>query len=116
VLETFLRGLPFAFRGADRPDGTAVRVVVRGEAGGTWWLVRQGVGWVQVESAGTPSATVTLPQEIAWKVWTKRRPVEEKLRAWPCIEIEGDAEPGRLVVGMVSVIARTGGGGCTNSR
>lgn len=106
VLETFLRALPFAFREADRPDGTAVRVVVAGDAGGEWWLVRRGGGWVQVPFADVqPTATATLPQEVAWKVWTKRRPVEEKMRTWPGILIEGDAELGRLVVGMVSVMA-----------
>lgn len=105
VLETFLRALPFTFREADRPDGTAVRVVVKGEAGGDWWLVRRGGGWRQAASAGIPSATVTLLQEVAWKVWTKRRPVDQMLRAWPSIEIEGDAELSRLVVDMVSVMA-----------
>jgi hypothetical protein len=105
VLETFLRALPFTFREAGRPDGAAVRVVVVGDAGGEWWLVRREGSWVQVASVESPTATVTLPQEVAWKVWTKRRPVEEKLCAWPGIEIEGDAELGRLVVGMVSVMA-----------
>lgn len=106
VLETFLRALPFTFRDTGRPDGTSVRVVVRGEAGGEWWLVRQPSGWKQAASAdGPPSATVTLPQEVAWKAWTKRRTVEEKLRTWPGIEIEGDAELGRLVAEMVSVMA-----------
>src|SRR4051812_6993524 len=42
VLETFLRALPHAFRGVDRPEGTSVRVAVEGEAGGEWWLLRQG--------------------------------------------------------------------------
>jgi uncharacterized protein (TIGR03083 family) len=106
VLETFLRALPFTFREADRPAGTSVRVVVQGDAGGEWCLVRQEGVWGQVGSAGvSPTATVTLPQEVAWKAWTKRRPVEVKLRTWHGIEIEGDAELGRLVVGMVSVMA-----------
>jgi uncharacterized protein (TIGR03083 family) len=105
VLETFLRALPVTFRDADRPEGTAVRVVVQGEAGGEWWLLRRGGGWVQVASADVlPAATVTLPQ-VAWKVWTKRRPVVDKLRSWPGIEVEGDEELGGLVVGMVAVMA-----------
>jgi len=36
------------------------------------------------------AATVTLPQEVAWKVWSKRRPVDEKLLSWPGILIEGE--------------------------
>jgi len=66
VLETFVRALPHTFREEDRPDGTSVRVVVQGEAGGPWWLIRQGGVWVQVGSAGvSPAATVTLPQDVA---------------------------------------------------
>ena len=83
-----------------------MRVVVEGEAGGAWWLVRRHGGWVQTTAPGLQAAaTVTLPQEVAWKVWTKRRPVDEKLRAFPGINIQGDADLGRLVVGMVSVMA-----------
>jgi hypothetical protein len=81
-------------------------VFVQGEAGGEWWLLRQQRRWTQAASAGVPPvAAVTLPQEVAWKVWTKRRSVEEKLRVWPGVMIEGDAELGRLVVGMVAVMA-----------
>jgi uncharacterized protein (TIGR03083 family) len=106
VLETFLRALPYAFRDADWPSGTAVRVAVVGEAGGEWWLVRKGGSWTPVAFAGvSPAASVTLPQDVAWKVWTKRRPVEEKLRAWPGLLIEGDAGLGELVVGLVAVMA-----------
>jgi hypothetical protein len=81
-------------------------LVVEGEAGGDWWLVRREGCWEQLTDCLTPpSAVVTLPQEIAWKVWTKRWPIEEKLRAWPGIGIEGEAELGRVAVGMVSVMA-----------
>ena len=34
VLETFLRALPFTYRGVDAPDGTTVLVSITGEAGG----------------------------------------------------------------------------------
>jgi len=106
VLETFLRALPFAFRQVQRPEGTAVRVVVEGKAGGEWHLLRRGEGWDQAASAdGDLAVVVTLPQEVAWKVWTKGRLVDEKLRTWPGIRIEGDEELGRMVIGMVSVMA-----------
>ena len=103
VLETFLRALPFTFRDVERPDGTSVRVGVEGVA--EWCLVRRGGAWLLADALGTPAASVTLPAESAWKVWTKRRTPEEKLQAWAGIRIEGDAELGRLVVGMVSVMA-----------
>jgi uncharacterized protein (TIGR03083 family) len=105
VLETFLRALPFAFRDADRPEGTAVRVAIAGVAGGDWWLVRREGRWEQVASGVPPAASVALPQEVAWKVWTKRWPVDEKLRSFPGIVLAGDEELARRVVGMVSVMA-----------
>jgi hypothetical protein len=106
VLETFLRALPFTFRGLERPDGTAVRVVVEGEAGGEWWLLRQDGSWVQVATTFVlPAASVWLPQGVAWKVWTKRREVEAKVRDFPGIRMKGDADLARRVVGMVAVMA-----------
>jgi uncharacterized protein (TIGR03083 family) len=106
VLETFLRALPFAFHDTYRPTGSAVRVAVEGESGGDWWLVRGDGRWEQAATACVqPAASVALPQEVAWKVWTKRRPVEEKLRTFPGIVTAGDVELARRVVGMVSVMA-----------
>jgi hypothetical protein len=54
---------------------------------------------------GGPAATLTLPQAVAWKVWTKRRAAEEKLRAYPGIVLAGDAGLARGVVSMVAVMA-----------
>lgn len=106
VLDTFMRALPFAFRDADAPEGTNVRVVVTGDAGGEWWVRRFAGRWEPMATtSGTSAATVTLPPEVAWKVWTKRRSVAEKLRAYPGIRIDGDADLGERVIGMVSVMA-----------
>jgi uncharacterized protein (TIGR03083 family) len=105
VLETFLRALPYTLRDVARPDGASVRVVVAGEAGGEWRVSSKGSVWGWVGPAGAPVASVVLPQADAWKVWTKRRPAEDKLRFWPGVRIEGDAELGRRVVEMVSVMA-----------
>lgn len=72
VLDCFLRGLPHAFRVMEAPTGAIVRIDIDGECGGTWVLGRSDLGWsfagsVQAEVA----AHVVIPQEIAWRVFTK---------------------------------------------
>src|SRR5205807_9136709 len=36
--------------------------------------------------------------EVAWKVWTKRRPMDEKLRTFPGILSEGSMNRGRRLI------------------
>jgi len=106
VLETFVRALPFTFREVHRPEKTRVRVVVEGDAGGEWNLVRQEKGWhLLPRAAEQPATTVILPQRVAWKVWTKKWEPKEKLQRFPGIVLEGDSELGQRVVGMVSIMA-----------
>jgi uncharacterized protein (TIGR03083 family) len=72
VLQTFMRGLPYAYRDAVATDGTRVRIVVTGEAGGTWHLFRQGECWELADSSeGRAAAVVTLDAQTAWRLWTK---------------------------------------------
>ncbi|UQA55253.1 maleylpyruvate isomerase N-terminal domain-containing protein [Polyangium aurulentum] len=72
VLETFLRGAPHAYRSAAAPDGTCVRITITGEAGGTWFLFRQGESWELRDSAeGRAAAAVTIDADTAWRLWTK---------------------------------------------
>lgn len=63
VLECFARVLPYAFR--DLHEG-CVELVVRGDCGGTW---RFGEGEVR--------ARAVVPQEIAWRIFTKGIDVED---------------------------------------
>jgi hypothetical protein len=72
VLDTFVRALPRGFRRASAPEGTAVRFEISGDAGGVWFLVRIGRAWeLALESAAPPAADVVLPQDTAWRMFTK---------------------------------------------
>lgn len=42
VLDTFMRGLPHAYRNMEATDGTSISILITGEAGGEWSLVREG--------------------------------------------------------------------------
>lgn len=72
VLDCFLRGLPHAYRGVTAATGTNILIEISGECGGTWVLSKNGPGWRFVcESPEAIACRVTIPQEIAWRVFTK---------------------------------------------
>ncbi|MGH7339749.1 MAG: maleylpyruvate isomerase family mycothiol-dependent enzyme, partial [Candidatus Rokuibacteriota bacterium] len=72
VLETFARGLPFAFRGRSANDGARVVVTVTGAVTLAWTLRGTGSGW-SLWSGAVPDADawISVPADVAWRVWTK---------------------------------------------
>jgi hypothetical protein len=105
-LDTFMRALPFTFRSVDADLGCVVALSVTGEAGGNWYVERRERGWAQTaEPSRSPSATVTMDQDTAWKLVTKRRNREAIRRQFPDIGITGDESLGSHVLDTVSVMA-----------
>jgi uncharacterized protein (TIGR03083 family) len=83
VLEAFVRALPRTYRDVPAADDTTVQLTITGEAGGEWFLVREGLAWnLCIEGAPPPAARVTLDAEDAWRLFTKgQRPEEVRVRA-----------------------------------
>ena len=103
VLDCFLRGLPFHYRDVAAPAGTAILVRIAGECGGKWVLFRDSAKWALADRpAGELAASVTIPQEIAWRVFT-RGIDREQARAQ--IEISGDRELGEKVLALTAIVA-----------
>lgn len=103
VLDCFMRGLPHRYRDTAAPSGTILLVEVAGECGGQWFLSRENGGWELVkESNAEPAGRVTIPQEIAWRIFTKGidREVAEQQ-----VEIQGDSHLGHPVLELTAVIA-----------
>jgi hypothetical protein len=72
VLDTFVRALPYAFRNATAALGTVVRFEISGEAGGIWYVYKSERAWILlVESPGEWATSVVLPQDVAWRLFTK---------------------------------------------
>jgi uncharacterized protein (TIGR03083 family) len=72
VLDTFVRALPYAFRNATAPLGTVVRFEISGEAGGIWYLYKSEGAWILLlESPVEWATSVTLPQDVSWRLFTK---------------------------------------------
>ena len=105
-LDIFMRALPFTFSNVEAPIGGVVTVVVTGEAGGNWHVERQEGGWAQIaDLPRSATATVTMDQDTAWKLVTKRRSPEAIRQQFPDVRITGDEALGQNVLRMVSVMA-----------
>jgi hypothetical protein len=103
ALDTFMRGLPHTYRDVRAPEDTVIQVTISGDSGGAWLLVREQNKWSHyIGSATRPSAAAVIPQEIAWRLFTKWATKEEALRT---SEIQGERSLVLRVFDMVSVIA-----------
>lgn len=103
VLDTLMRALPYTYEDVVASDGTLLRFNIAGEAGGTWFLLRQNSKWLLLtEAEGAPVSEVTIPEKIAWRLFTKGI---DKEAARQEIEITGDARLGGEIINMLSVMA-----------
>ena len=103
VLETFVRALPHTYRGMEAAADTHVKLIVSGEAGGEWSLVRRERGWLLGRGEeSTPAATVRLDQSIAWRLFTNGLSEEQAREA---VRVEGDEALGAKILDAVAIIA-----------
>ncbi len=103
VLDAFVRALPRTFRNVEAPEGTAVRLTISGEAGGDWLLRRESAAWNLYLAGGSvkPSAHVAIPQDDAWKLFTKGlKPEAVRARA----KLEGNQSLALKVLNTVSIL------------
>jgi hypothetical protein len=101
VLDTFVRALPHSFRHA-APEGTVVRLEISGDAGSTWFLLRTELRWeLTLEYETEPAVDVILPQDTAWRMFTKGVDPET---AQTSALIRGDAALASSIFRTVSVI------------
>ena len=103
VLECFMRGLPHAYRDVSARPGSVVEVTVTGDCGGTWWLERGANGWSLVTAAAREriDARTSIPQSIAWRVFTKGIRRDD---AKSQVAISGDEALGAAVLGMTAIV------------
>jgi uncharacterized protein (TIGR03083 family) len=72
VLDAFVRAFPHNFRHTEAPIGTTVRLSISGEAGGTWFIQKQSDHWLLLlDSPSQLAADVVIPQDTAWRLFTK---------------------------------------------
>jgi hypothetical protein len=77
VVATFMRAVPHACRSLEAADGARVDIDVAGIGGGSWAMTRVEGVWRLAPSStgaveqGPPTATVTIPAALAWRLFTK---------------------------------------------
>jgi uncharacterized protein (TIGR03083 family) len=101
VLDCFMRALPFHYRSMSAPAGTAIGIHVSGDCGGGWHLYRADAWMLASEPVGTIVATVTIPQDIAWRIFTKgiaRENSREQVR------VTGDTALGNHFLNMLAIV------------
>ena len=123
VIDTFVRGVPHAYRDVDAPVGTTVvlhigtpasppaehapsrrraagrRVLSRRDGGvpQSWTLRRENARWTLHDGASEATTTVTIDPDSAWRLFTKARPKPEP-------RVEGDARFAEPLLRMICVI------------
>ncbi|MFS2185273.1 maleylpyruvate isomerase N-terminal domain-containing protein [Mucilaginibacter sp. Mucisp84] len=102
-IDTFMCGLPHAYRKVSANTGTLIQITVTGEAGGNWYLFKMADGWALKKNAGSvPDTIVTLSPDIVWKVFTKGIDPQTALGA---SNISGNINLGENLFNMVAVMA-----------
>ncbi len=103
VLDCFVRGLPFTLRDVQTPEGTALLLEVSGDCGGQWTLLHTHSGWIFANPGDAGYASkVTIPQEIAWRVFTRGI---DRATALSQTAIEGDRNLGERVLQLTAIVA-----------
>jgi uncharacterized protein (TIGR03083 family) len=102
VLDCFMRALPHSYRTVSAKSGTLAQFNISGECGGSWHLFRDGGAWTLIDSAaGEIISEVTIPQEIAWRIFTKGIAFDE---ARTQVRVVGDEAVGLHILKMISVV------------
>jgi uncharacterized protein (TIGR03083 family) len=103
VLDCFLRALPFTYHAVSARPETYAQINIAGPCGGSWYLCRAEETWRLLEEPlGEKVSETTIPQEIAWRIFTKGIDRESALSH---VKVEGDVPLGMQVLGMISVVA-----------
>lgn len=102
VMNTFVRALPWSFRGVAAANGTTVRLALYGVLEKEWSLIRGAQNWELSEGHHGGRATdVRIAAEDAWKIFTRGIPRADALAR---AEIRGDRNLAEKVLETVAVI------------
>ena len=99
VIDTFMRGLPHAYRNLNAPDGTTIALDVRDVTRCS--LTRRGGGW-SLDGTAQATTSIGMTGDTAWRLFTKGLARDEARRR---SEITGDAALAEPLFSMLAIIA-----------
>lgn len=103
LLATFVHAVPHTLREVVVPMGTLVKLVIDGEAGGQWHIIRGENGWgIYADSDAYPACVVTIDADLAWRRFTKGVGIKDAVEK---ARIQGDDSLGLMVLDTVAIIA-----------
>jgi uncharacterized protein (TIGR03083 family) len=103
VLDCFMRGLPHLYRNVNASAGTVLLLEISGECGGRWFLSKGAGKWNFVQPSATAdlACQVTIPQELAWRLFTKGID-RESARAQ--VVVEGDRDLAERIFHLTAIV------------
>jgi uncharacterized protein (TIGR03083 family) len=103
VMQTFMRGMPHAYRHIKAEKNSTVQVSVETEIGGVWYLVYTENSWRLSDEPSTRIvSSVRIKPDIAWKLFTKGITPEF---AEKTVIMEGNREIAKMALRLVAVMA-----------
>ncbi len=100
VMDTFLRGLPHAYRNTSAAEGSRIEFDVRDVTSAS--LVRDSGKWHLDGSSVSPTTTVHMNGDTAWRLFTKGLGRDEARRR---SEVSGDSALAEPLFSMVAIVA-----------
>lgn len=102
VLDTFMRCLPNGYRNVYGAPNDTLAIHVAGDAGGDWYLSRLNDSWkLSRDANGNIRGEVTIPQSLAWKLFTKGLSKEAARRA---LTLRGDVALTDPITGVTAIM------------
>ncbi|WP_094570867.1 maleylpyruvate isomerase N-terminal domain-containing protein [Mucilaginibacter xinganensis] len=103
-IDTFMRGLPHAYRNTPGKLGALVTITISTDAGGNWYLQKNTSGWKLIQQAPGKSAdaAITITPDTAWKLFTKGIKPEIAIQQ---ATIHGDKKLAQTMFSLVAVMA-----------
>lgn len=102
-IETFIKALPHTYRNTKASENTIVTLIVTGDIGGQWSIIKKEQNWQFVDSVSKQSdATVKIAPQDAWLLFSKGMSPLEALQK---VEITGNEEIGKVALEIVAVMA-----------
>lgn len=103
VLQTFMMALPHAYQKVASPAGITVTVLIDGNAGGRWTIVKTENDWRFSDEQPSRSDTqLMIPGTLAWKLFTKAVSPDDIQQH---VVITGNQELARPAMEMLPVMA-----------